>query len=185
MTAAGNTDLLARAKRLDHQALGEIYDQYSSGIFRYAYRLLGDACQAEDCVAETFSRFLWALNGGHGPKDFLQAYLYRVAHNWITDYYRRQPLPSLEILEEHPSSEPHLEDSAAQRLLQEKVRAALLRLTPEQRQVIMLKYYENWDNDQVAAAMDRPVGAIKALQHRAIETLRRLLCMEDPYEPLG
>ena len=89
--------LLQRARHFDQQALGEIYDTYSPRLYRYAMRLLGEVELSEDCVAETFSRFLHALHGGGGPTDYLQAYLYRVAHNWITDQYRRQPPPPLSL----------------------------------------------------------------------------------------
>jgi RNA polymerase sigma-70 factor (ECF subfamily) len=63
----------------------------------------------------------------------------------------------------------------ADQLQREHVRAALARLTPEQRQVISLKYLEGWENDAIAAALQKPVGAVKALQHRAIASLKRLL----------
>ncbi len=78
------------------QALAEIYDRYSPGLYAYAMRLLGDACLAEDCVSETFARFLKSLRAGQGPEAYLQAYLYRIAHNWITDHYRRQPMLDLD-----------------------------------------------------------------------------------------
>ena len=83
-------DLLQRATQLETKALTEIYDTYSPGLYRYAMRLLGDATVAEDCVAETFTRFLDALQKRRGPRDHLQAYLYRIAHNWVVDSYRKQ-----------------------------------------------------------------------------------------------
>jgi len=169
-------ELLARAKRLDMEALAEIYDLYHSGLYGYAIRLLGDVDLAEDCVAETFSRFLQAMHLGKGPRTFLQAYLYRIAHNWITDQYRRQPIPPLSLTENlYNSSESLPEKEAVENIQKEKVRAALLRLTPEQRQVIMLKYYEGWGNREVAAALDKPLGAVKSLQHRALGALKRML----------
>ncbi|MEJ2706585.1 MAG: sigma-70 family RNA polymerase sigma factor [Anaerolineales bacterium] len=171
--------LLEGAQRFDEQALAEIYDHYSSGIYRYAMRLLGDANLAEDCVAETFSRFLVALKHGKGPKKYLQAYLYRIAHNWITDIYRRQPPPPLS-LEPDLHSDPEAEPSKIvhQELEIQKVRAALAYLTPDQRLVVVLKYLESWGNAEIAAALDKPVGAIKSLHHRAINALRRILLAE-------
>ena len=80
--------ILERAKRFEAQALEEIFDCYSPGIYRYAFRLLGDTELARECMAETFSRFLNALKREGGPDNYLQAYLYRIAHNWITDHYR-------------------------------------------------------------------------------------------------
>ena len=74
-------ELLQLATRLDIKALARIYDTYSPGIYRYAMRLLGEMTVAEDCVAETFARFLKAMQERRGPRDHLQAYLYRIAHN--------------------------------------------------------------------------------------------------------
>ncbi len=59
--------LIERLHHLDEGALGEVYDRYSPELFRYAWRLLGDSDLAEDCVAETFSRFLQALARHNGP----------------------------------------------------------------------------------------------------------------------
>ena len=56
--------LLEKARAFHHETLGEIYDSYSPGIFRYGMRLLGDIVLAEECVSETFSRFLQALKNG-------------------------------------------------------------------------------------------------------------------------
>lgn len=178
--AFNNNDLLERARRFDRDALAEIYDTLSPGLFRYAWRLTGHEDQAEDCVAEVFSRFLNALNGGGGPQDHLQAYLYRIAHNWVTDQYRRQPPPPLPIEGELlPVNTPSPPQAAAEALEKQQVRAGLHLLTPDQRQVIVLKYYENFTNEQVAEAIGKPVGAVKSLQHRALEALRRILLVED------
>jgi len=169
--------LLERARRFDLAALAEIYDRYSPGVYRYAARLLGDASLAEDCTAETFNRFLLALRNGGGPRDQLQAYLYRIAHNWITDYYRRQPAPELELtdaagMESGPPS------TAEDVLERERVRSALFSLTADQRQVVMLRFLEGWDHEAIARALGKPVGAVKSLQHRALAALRRMLQVE-------
>lgn len=158
------------------RALGEIYDTYSNGLYAYSWRLLGDTELAEECVAETFTRFLEALHQGKGPHNHLQAYLYRIAHNWITDYFRRQK-GSCESLEDDFCLQPagHVEDQVVERLRKKQVREALFRLTPNQRQVLTLIYLEGWDKGDVAAALGKPVGAVKALQHRGINALRRIL----------
>lgn len=167
---------LQKAKAFDTAALTEIYDQFSPGIYRYAYRLLGDAALAEDCLADTFSRFLKALQMGRGPDQHLQAYLYRIAHNWITDHYRRQtPIitPLDEEMEDPGLTQMH--EEIEKRLIGQRVRLALRSLTPDQRQVITLKFIEEWDNQEVAISLGKPVSAVKALQHRAIESLRKRL----------
>jgi RNA polymerase sigma-70 factor (ECF subfamily) len=169
-------ELLRRARKFDQQALAEIYDSYSTGLYGYALRLIGDPNLAEDCVAETFTRFLNALRGGKGPRDYLKAYLYRIAHNWITDYYRRHPPESLPLEEEfNIPDEMRLEELVANRIQQDQLREALFHLTPDQRQVIVLVFIEGWRKAEVAAVLGKPVGAIKSLQHRALKSLRRIL----------
>ncbi len=176
--------LLELARGFDLAALGEIYDSFSPGLYRYATRLLGQCDLAEECVAETFSRFLKALHNGGGPRESLQAYLYQVAHHWITDYYRRQPPPTFSLDERFASDlgDPAL--AANDVFEREQVRAALMQLTPEQREVVVLKYLEGWENADIAILLGKPVGAVKALQHRALDALRRqvLLATEKSYE---
>src|SRR5512135_260929 len=102
--------ILERARRFDAEALEEIFDTFSPGIYRYAYRLLGDEELARECMSETFSRFLGALQRNSGPNAYLQAYIYRIAHNWITDYYRTKTPPSLPLEENIPAGkadDPH------------------------------------------------------------------------------
>ncbi len=167
--------LLRQAHRFDQEALAEVYDRYNNGIYYYALRLLGDPSLAEDCAAETFSRLLRALRDGGGPTDNLKAYLYRSAHNWITDHYRRTPPlpldPDSNLVQ--PDSDPC--EQAEKNIVQGRVRAALRLLTPEQQQVIVLRFVEGWDLDVVATSLKKPVGAVKALQHRAIAALQKIL----------
>ena len=174
--------LLRRARQFDEQALAEIYDTLSPAIYAYAMRLLGDADLAEECIADTFSRFLNALHAGGGPQDYLKAYLYRVAHNWITDRFRHaRPETPLDQEINLPASEevePH--NTVADELERQELRHALALLTPEQRQVITLKYLENLENAEIAQALQKPVGAVKSLQHRALATLRRILEGNEP-----
>ena len=115
-------DLLKGARNFDQQALGEIYDLYSGKLYAYSMRLLGSQDLAEECVAETFSRFLLALKNGGGPQEYLQAYLYRVAHNWITDTYRRQPPPPLELKEELEAKDKSVELRTEERIQQNRLR---------------------------------------------------------------
>jgi RNA polymerase sigma-70 factor (ECF subfamily) len=62
------------------------------------------------------------------------------------------------------------------------VRSALFHLTPDQRQVILLRYVEGWELEEIARAVQKPVGAVKALQHRAVARLRRLLAPTEGQE---
>ena len=123
-------------------------------------------------MAETFERFLQAVHRGGGAREHLQAYLYRVAHNWITDYYRRQPPPS-EELSQNLESISDLPQAAVDHMENESLRKALMRLTPDQRQAITLKYMEGWPNKQISSALNKSVGAVKALQQRGLNALKK------------
>ena len=177
MDSPSDTELLKRAQQhYDLSALTVIYDRYNQALYYYALRLLGDPSLAEDCVAETFARLLKAFRAGQGPTDNLKAYLYRSAHNWVTDQYRRQPIPNLELKDDLPENGTTAPlEQVENNLQQEKVRAALRLLTPEQRQVVALRFVEGWDLGEIAASLQKPIGAIKALQHRAMDNLRKLL----------
>ncbi len=172
-------DLLQRAREYDHQALAQIYETFSPRLYRYAMRLLGDQNLAEDCIAETFNRFLNALQDSLGPENYLQAYLFRMAHNWITNFYEREPPPTEELTDEHRDEQASPEEDAYQRQRRECIQVAMQQLTPDQRQVISLKYLDGWENDEIARSIKKPVGAVKSLQHRALASLQRILQKED------
>ena len=168
--------LLVGARRYDEDALAAIYDKYSPGLYRYAFRHCGDVSKAEDCVAETFRRFLETLGKGGGPRKHLQAYLYRTAHNWITDSYRREPPPEEEFADKLKLVEKTGPDESVDAATQNKtIRAALENLTQDQQQVIILKFLEGWSNKEIAESLQKPVGAVKALQSRGLSSLRRIL----------
>ena len=171
---SSETELLRLAHQLDATALAQIYDLYSTDIYRYAMRLLGNVTLAEDCVSETFSRLLHALAAGKGPHDYLRAYLYRIAHNWITDQYRSER-PTEELNESLPSEASAPEEPAEQSLQHTRLLQAIHKLTPDQQQVIALKFWNDWENNEIARALNKPVGAIKSLQHRALAALQRHL----------
>ncbi len=155
---------------------GEIFDRYAPQIYRYIYHRLGHQALAEDLTSEVFVRFLRA----RVTPDNLAAYLYRCAHNVIVDYIRRNPA-FLEPLDERLTAErddpvQHAEIEAERAHL----RRAILRLSPDQQQVIVLRYLEGLSPAEIARVLGKPEGAIKALQHRALASLRRLLGAETP-----
>jgi RNA polymerase sigma-70 factor (ECF subfamily) len=99
-----------------------------------------------------------------------------VAHNWIVDHFRRSS-PDIVALDPdslaHAESDPDVVVDA--RLDRERLRLALLKLTSEQRSVLVLRYLEGHSNEETAATLHKSVGAVKALQHRALATLKRLM----------
>lgn len=176
--------LLKRARTLDQNALVKIYDLYSDALFAYAFKHLGDSQVAEELVSETFFRFLGALERGGGPKEHLKAYLYRITHNLITDRFRRQPPPSLELDEERlPDDKPGPASVFSSHQDADRVRQALRLITADQRQVIVLKFLEGWSAAEITQVMEKSLGAVKALQHRGLAALERILIGQEVPEP--
>lgn len=171
-----NTMTFTSARPLNKQDLVEIYEQFSPALYRYAVRLLGDRETAEDCVSETFSRLLQAARGGAGPKENVQAYLYRIAHNWVIDYYRRhQEQYRSPVIDEIIDNDSNPSQVVSDRHEQERVRSAILRLPPEQQQVIALRFLDEMSHEDTAAILGKTAEATRALQYRALNTLRHLL----------
>ncbi|MBI4674551.1 MAG: sigma-70 family RNA polymerase sigma factor [Chloroflexi bacterium] len=155
--------------------LGEIYDLYAPKISRYIYHRLGDQALAEDLTSEVFVHFLCSRTS----PDNLSAFLYRIAHNLIVGYLRRHPacLPLDEqLIAEQGDPERHAE----MELERTRLRRLLTRLTPEQQQVIVLKFLGGLSNAEVGEVLGKPESAVKALQHRALENLRGMLAAEAP-----
>lgn len=136
-------------------------------------RLLGNPDLSKDCVAETFTRFLKSLEKGNGPRDHLQAYLYRIAHNWIIDLYRDHE-QTFELSDAIPCDDLP-EEEAVRQIRQKQVRKAIRFLSPDQQKVVSLKYLECWENEDIARVLHKPVGAVKSIQHHALVNLQKLL----------
>jgi len=171
--------LLERAKQYDEAALGELYDHYAPRIYAYIYRRLSDAHLAEDLTGDVFVRVMQAIRAERFWHTSFQAWLYRVAHNLVVDHYRHQPpAAELELDERLVAAEDDPASAVAERLSHQRLRAAISRLTPDQQQVLALRFGEGMTARKAAEVMDKSTGAIEALQHRALAALRRVLKKE-------
>ncbi|MBW6474349.1 MAG: sigma-70 family RNA polymerase sigma factor [Anaerolineaceae bacterium] len=161
------------SNQLDRNRLRTLYEENNAGMYRYAYRLLGNRELAEECVSETFTKFLQVVQRRKKLDGNLKAYLYRMAHNWIVDYYRKEK-PEEPFLD-HNLSDPgeHTEHHILAKQQQEKLRKALMKLPEEQRMVIALRFLEDWSHDRVAEFLGKSIESTRALQYRALVKLRK------------
>jgi RNA polymerase sigma-70 factor (ECF subfamily) len=104
---------------------------------------------------------------------------YRRIFTWIIDQYRREPIPPVELTEEQHDENANPEEDVDRHLRRERLQLAVRKLTPDQQQVIMLKYLEGWQNEEIAHSIKKPVGAVKSLQSRALASLQKILNRED------
>ena len=169
--------LVGRAVARDQAAFAELYDLYVGHVYRYTYYRTAKRADAEDLTEQVFlqawaaiDRFRWQ------GKPFL-AWLYAVAHNAVIDW-RRRAAPT-ESLDHAELPMDIASETAAQEMTQwmdaELLARAIRCLTPEQQQVIILKFIDGFDTAEIGRLMEKREGTIRALQLRALQSLRRVL----------
>lgn len=158
--------------------LAEIFDTYYEPLYRYAYVHLRDHDAAEDIAAAVFHKLLDSVQKGNMPLT-PRAWLYQVARNLIIDHTRRQRHRDHVPLTDTLAVPANVEATVEALLRAERAHEALLRLNERQRNVIILRFLQGLDVSEVAAILNVSVGAIKTLQHRALENLRQGLGNES------
>ncbi len=166
--------LLIRIQQRDQQALAEVYDRYFDQINRYLSYRLGEPEVAADLAGEVFFALVSALKKGKPPKTSLSGWLYTVARNLAADYIKEKSR-TVALVEDIASNEPSLTDQAHLAQLAPILREAILQLTDEQQHVITLRFGQELTLAETAEIMEKSVGAVKALQHRALASLARFM----------
>jgi RNA polymerase sigma-70 factor (ECF subfamily) len=169
--------LVGRAAARDQAAFAELYDRYLDRVYRYIYYRTANRTDAEDLTEQVFLQAWAAIERFRWQGKPFVAWLYTVAHNVVVDW-RRRTTPSHSLDDgDHPI---HLESPSATQAMSHWIDADLLanaikQLTPEQQQVITLKFLDGLDTRRIAQIMDKREGTIRALQLRALQSLRRAL----------
>ncbi|MBI5301707.1 MAG: sigma-70 family RNA polymerase sigma factor [Chloroflexi bacterium] len=173
--------LIERAKR-DPDAFGVLYEQNVDRIFSYIVYRVGDAREAEDLTARVFFRALARIRDYRQRGIPFIAWLYRIAHNLVANWYRdtsrRRDIrldDAVMVAEKHAGPEHLAERNDQARALLDVIR----RLPEERQQVLILKYVEGLSNAEIAQVMGRSEGAIKSLYHRTLLELRDQMPPED------
>lgn len=161
---------------IEHHHLITIFDQSYKPIYRYIFRHLGDRETSKELTSEVFKRLVMTCQKRPIVKPQVSPWLYRTANNLLIDHYRksnhRNHLPLAEETVGDSMLPPEIVDK---KISADYVRKALTLLTEEQRTVIILKYLEGKSNREIAEVLEKSVGAVKAMQHRALNSLRRML----------
>lgn len=172
-----NLSLLERVKQHDQQALAEVHDRYFDRIYHYINYRLGDSEAAADLAGEVFLALIDALKRGKPPKTSLSGWLYAVARNVTADHIKKK-VTTVPLLDNLAADETSLIERAHLAQLAPTLKRALQELTDDQQHVIALRFGQELSLAETAAIMDKTVGAIKALQHRALASLARLIPAE-------
>jgi RNA polymerase sigma-70 factor (ECF subfamily) len=168
--------LVQSAKRGDNRAFGELYQRHVDMIYRYTYARVKDVAVAEDLTAQVFLKALEGLENYQSTGAPFRAWLYRIAHARTIDYWRQQQRRrEVLLVDTMPAKDPLPEEIVVAKSEWDTAVDLLFQLTDDQRDVIILRFIEEMSLAEAAETLDKTVGAVKALQHRALASLARLL----------
>lgn len=158
---------------MDQEAITWVWNAYEPLILRFVTRLTGYQNEAEEIVGTTFIKFIEALHAGKGPTENVKAYLYRIAYNEFVNNWKISS--TSDELDEELMDKNILspEREAAQQQEIQQINNALNRLTPDQKELIILRFVEELSMKETAQIMGKTINAIKTMQTRAIHQLSK------------
>jgi RNA polymerase sigma-70 factor, ECF subfamily len=173
--------LVRKAQQHDQQAFAELYEAYFDKIYRYIVIKIGDRTESEDMTQQVFLKALKSLPGYKWQDVPFSSWLYRIAHNQVVDHLRRSSIrQTVELTEEITPADPadNPQQHAEVSIDIEHLSQAARHLTKAQQEVLALRFSNDMPVADVARAMGRTEGAVKALQHSAVVALRKLMAEE-------
>jgi RNA polymerase sigma-70 factor (ECF subfamily) len=177
MPLADEPNLVRQAKKGNSEAFGSLYDAYLERIYRFVYFRVEDQQTAEDITSQVFLK-AWENLGRFkiGGTPFL-AWLYTIAQNAVIDHYRTRKVTAAldDVRLSDPGHAEHVEHGIDFQVEMTSVKTALLTLTDDQRQVILLKFIDEMSNEEIARHLGKREGAIRALQMRGLKALAKRL----------
>ncbi len=166
--------LLIEQAKHDKEAFGELYALYVDKIYSYVYYRTGNNQDAEDLTARVFFRAIQHIGNYKDQGVPFSAWLYRIAHNLLANWYRDQSRRQMVSLDSIAQWQVEDSPELATELLedQEALLAAIQRLPADRQELLILKYVDRMPNANIGEIMGRSEGAIKSLYHRTLLSLR-------------
>jgi RNA polymerase sigma-70 factor (ECF subfamily) len=157
----------------DLDALGELFERHHRPVFQFLSRTTGDPSTAEDLVQEVFMRIL-KYRHTYDPEGRFQTWLFRIARNARTDFFRRRPPPAdpVEQAIDLPALSEGPQERLARRMDARQLERALWRLPDEARDLLVLARFHAMPYDDIADLLGIEVGAVKVRVYRAMKQLR-------------
>ncbi len=177
MPAASHEEMLVtRAQQGDRGAFGELVCMHSTGVIQVVYHLCGNAQVAEDAAQETFLR-AWQHLAEYRSQGTLRSWLYRIAINAALDMLRREAKLSPDDVDDLqlPDSKPGPEAALVASEQATLVRQAVNTLPPASRAVLVLREYQRLSYQEIATALDIPMGTVMSRLNYARSQLRARL----------
>jgi RNA polymerase sigma-70 factor (ECF subfamily) len=167
--------VLEQAVQGDSEAFGLLYERYITRIYNYIFYRIGSSYDAEDLTERVFMRALRHIGSYNNRGLPFSAWLYRIAHNLVANWYRdnsrRKEIPLDDgILTSHQSSFPEQEVLFGEE--RERLLRVIRKLPPDRQQLVILKFVDHLSNAEIGQIMGRTEGAVKSLYHRTLLTIR-------------
>ncbi|MBI9046190.1 MAG: sigma-70 family RNA polymerase sigma factor [Anaerolineaceae bacterium] len=178
MTDFNEKEVLARAIEGDTESFSAIYEEFVERIYNYIYYRVGNSFDAEDLTAKVFHRALTNIGKYKNRGVPFSAWLYRIAHNLVANWYRDNSRRKEVPIEDHMNLQQQSnlpEQELVHNQDNEKLLFVIRKLPPKRQQLLILKYVERMSNAEIAMIMGRSEGAIKSLYHRTLVLLRKEL----------
>jgi RNA polymerase sigma-70 factor, ECF subfamily len=172
---------LAGARRREPAAVTRVYTAYAPFVFRFFLAAVGDRPTAEDLTGDVFKSAIESLPRFCGTVEALGGWLFRIARHDLSDFRRKQArspgiTPLDDTLDEAAlAAADDPEALAIERIEGDRVLAALRQLSTGQREVLLLRMAAGLTAPEVAAVVGKTTGAVKALRHRGLASLARVL----------
>ncbi len=173
---ADESQIIARAKQGDREALGELYERYVDAVYHYMIYRTSDHNLAEDLTAEVFASVITSIERYEDRGLPFGAWLFRIARARLVDYWRK----SERRREKRVAFTPEMEEflvggSPEDRFENEALIESLQYLTEAEREVVLLRFIVGLDNREVAEVVESNSNAVKAMIYRALKKLRKIM----------
>ncbi len=170
--------LIDRTQQGELGAFGVLYERHVQSVYRFLYVRMNDRLDAEDLTEEVFLRVWRSIDNYQTRGVPFLAFLFRVARNALIDHYRASSNRNQEVdLEESPLPDSGVDPSERvfTNLEHQRIKEVMDRLSDDYRDVLALRFFSGLSSGETAKVMDRSTGAVRVLQHRALNALRELL----------
>lgn len=171
--------LVEQAKQSDKEALGKLYDLFVDRVYRFVYFRVGLREDAEDVTEQVFVKVVTKIKTYEDRGLPFEAWLFRIVRNQLTDFYRARRGKNvaldeaIEVIDPTPLPEERVET----KLQYEAVLAQLPNLPQSYQDIILFKFVEELENEEISIIMEKPVDQVRVLQSRAIAKLKTLLSL--------
>jgi RNA polymerase sigma-70 factor (ECF subfamily) len=170
--------LIARAQESDRAAWDEIFQRHYQRVYVFVFCRIGDAMAAEDVTADVFVEAWKGIRRDSYRGVPLISWLFRIAHNLVADFLSRQKRAKTQRLQDGDAPNAHTGDATENVAMWQSISTAFRKLTLEQQQVLISRFIEGLSLAETAELMGKKENAVKALEFRALKSVRRVLGAE-------